>query len=167
MFNFTYSERSKPVMNFEGNQYTKKRSNKTMNEWRCRDRRCSSSLSTCSKDLTIARSPSAHTCQSINDAKNVIDESVTRMKIRAREETVPIPQIYSQEIVKTRIEHPGLATGLVFPTLERIDSSLYRWRAENYPNLPKTLQDLEIPDAWKLNKQGLPFLLVDEACKSH
>jgi hypothetical protein len=31
----------------------------------------------------------------------------------------------------------------------------------------KTLQDLEIPDAWKLNKQGLPFLLVDEACKSH
>ena len=89
------------------------------------------------------------------------------MKRRAREETVPIPQIYSQEIVKTRIEHPGLPTGLFFPRLESLDSSLYRWRAENYPNLPKTLDDLEIPDAWKLKKQGDPFLLIDEKCKSH
>ncbi|CAF2026098.1 unnamed protein product [Rotaria magnacalcarata] len=54
-----------------------------------------------------------------------------------------------------RVNHPGLPTGLIFPTLEDIDASLYRWRAENYPNLPKTLQDLMIPDAWKLNNQNL------------
>ncbi|CAF3741820.1 unnamed protein product [Rotaria magnacalcarata] len=68
---------------------------------------------------------------------------------------------------KIRIDHPGLPTGLIFPTLESIDSSLYRWRAENYPNLPKTLQDLEIPDAWKLNNHGDPFLLIDEKCNLH
>jgi hypothetical protein len=126
MFKFTLSERSKPVLNFEGYQYTKKRENKTMNEWRCRNRGCSSSLSTCSKDLKIIRHPPAHDCQSINGTKSVIYESITRMKTRACEETVPIPQIYSQQIVKTRIEHPGLPTGLFFPTLDSIDSSLYR-----------------------------------------
>jgi hypothetical protein len=125
MFNFTFSERSKLVLNFEGYQYTKKRENKGMNEWRCRDRGCSSSLSTCSKDLKIIRHPPAYYCQSINGTKSVIDESITRMKTRVREETVPIPQIYSQEIVKTRIEHSGLPTDLFFPTLESIDSSLY------------------------------------------
>ncbi len=114
------------MLNFEGYQYTNKRENKTMKERRCRNRGCSSSLPTCSKDLKIIRHPPAHDCQSINDTKSVIDESITRMKIRAREETVPIPQIYSQEMVKTRIEHPGLPTGLFFPTLGSIDSSLYR-----------------------------------------
>lgn len=167
MFTFTLSERSKPILNFEGYQYTKKRENKKINEWRRRDRDCTSSLSTCSKDQTITRSPSGHTCQSISNTKSIVDESITRMKSRAREETVPVPQIYAQEIVKTRIEHPGLPTGLFFPTLESIDSTLYRWRAENYPNLPKKLQDLEIPDAWKLSKQGDLFLLIDENCESY
>ncbi|CAF4020720.1 unnamed protein product [Rotaria magnacalcarata] len=140
MLKFTSSERAKSVLNFEGYQYTKKMENNVMNEWRCRDRSCLSSLSTCSKDLTVVRSPSAHTCQSIRNTK---------------------------KIVKIRIDHPGLPTGLIFPTLESIDSSLYRWRAENYPNLPKTLQDLEIPDAWKLNNHGDPFLLINEKCNLH
>lgn len=84
------------------------------------------------------------------------------MKRRAREETLPIPQIYCEEIVKTRVEHPSLLTGLFFPTLQSIDSSLYRWRAENYPNLPKTLADLDIPEEWKSSKHQKPFLLIDE-----
>jgi hypothetical protein len=123
MFNFTYSECSQPVFNFEGYNHTKKRENKTVNEWRCRDRRCSSYLSPYSKDLTMTRPPSAHTCQAISDTKGVINESVTRMKRRAREETTPIPQIHYEKIVKTRIGHPDLPTGLLFPTLESIDST--------------------------------------------
>jgi hypothetical protein len=140
MFTCTISERSKPVLNFEGYSYRKKRENKTKNEWRCWDRRCSSSLSTCSKDVTLNRPPSVHTCEAISDTQSVIDESVTKMKQRAREETIPIPQIYAQEIDKTRIKHPGLPTGLFFPTLDSIDSTLFRWRAENYSTSRKISQ---------------------------
>ncbi len=126
MFNFALSEHLKPLLNFEGYQYTKKGENRTMKEWRCQDRGCSSFLSKCSKDLQFVRHPFAHDSQSINDTKNVVDESIIRMKRRAREETAPIPQISSQKIVKTCMEHSGLSTSLLFPTLRSIDSTLYR-----------------------------------------
>ncbi len=41
----------------------------------------------------------------------VLDQAVSRMKKRAAEETLPIPQIYFQEIVKVRVDNPGLSTG--------------------------------------------------------
>ncbi|CAF3312655.1 unnamed protein product [Rotaria socialis] len=68
------------------------------------------------------------------------------MKKRAREETTPIPKIYTQEIVKARISHPGIPIGLFFPTFENIDASLHRSRSKNYPSLPKSLVDLSLPD---------------------
>ncbi|CAF3288831.1 unnamed protein product [Rotaria socialis] len=74
------------------------------------------------------------------------------MKKRAREETTPIPKIYTQEIVKARISHPGIPIGLFFPTFENIDASLHRSRSKNYPSLPKSLVDLSLPDVWRLAK---------------
>ena len=58
------------------------------------------------------------------------------MKKRAAEETLPIPQIYSQEIVKIRIDNPALDTGSFFPILGNIDASLYRRCAKNYQKIP-------------------------------
>jgi hypothetical protein len=95
-----------------------------------------------------------------------MQEAVGRMKRRAKEETTSITKIYSQEVVKTRLENQGMATGLIFPSLSSIDTSLYRHRAKNYPILPKCLVDLLLPEEWKLTKHGQRFLLIDETCKS-
>ena len=84
------------------------------------------------------------------------------MKKRAREETALIPKIYTQEIVKARTSHLGLASGLFFPTFENVDASLYRSRSKNYPSLPKSPVDLVVPDVWWLAKHGEPFLIVDD-----
>ncbi|CAF4845603.1 unnamed protein product, partial [Rotaria socialis] len=78
------------------------------------------------------------------------------------QETLPIPQIYSQEIVKIRIDNPTLDTGSFFPLLDSIDASLYRRRAKNYPKLPTNVEDFVLPDGCKLGLHGEPFLLVDE-----
>ena len=133
------------------------------NEWRCRDRGCTSTLSLCTSNVKVLREPSTHTCQQSTSAgKSLVDEVVGNMKKRAREETTSIPKIYTQEIVKASISHLGLATGLFFPTFENVDASLYRSRSKNYPSLPKSPADLVVPDVWRLAKHGESFLIVDE-----
>ena len=163
MLLFTSSERGQPILNYNSHQYTKKRARKTSNEWCCRDRGCASTLSLCTSNAKVLREPSIHTCQQSTSAgKSLANEVVGNMKKRAREETTSIPKIYTQEIVKARISHAGLATGLFFPTFENVGASLYRSRSKNYPSLPKSPIDLVVPDVWRLAKHGEPFLIVDE-----
>jgi hypothetical protein len=163
--NFTTTQRNEQVLNYGGYQYTSKRQSKHSIEWRCRARPCTTSLSIRREDNSIVREPGAHTCTPPLANKIVVDEAISTMKTRAQKETMPIPQIYSQEIVKVRINNPGMETGSFFPSLHMIDSSLYRQRAKNYPKLPKSIEDLTMPDEWKVDLHGEPFLIVDETCK--
>ena len=162
---FTTTLRNELVLNYGGYQYTEKRKTKHSNEWRCRARPCTTSLSVRRADNSIVREPGAHTCTPPLANKMIVDEAISKMKKRAQEETMPVPQIYSQEIVKVRINNPGMETGSFFPSLNMVDSSLYRKRAKNYPKLPKSIDDLTISDEWKVDLQGEQFLIVDEACK--
>ncbi|CAF4554560.1 unnamed protein product, partial [Didymodactylos carnosus] len=41
-------------------------------------------------------------------------------------------------------------------------ASLYRRRAQNYPKLPRTVEEINLIGTWKLDKNGHDFLLVDE-----
>ena len=47
-------------------------------------------------------------------------------------------------------------TGSIFPLLDSIHSCLYRKRAKNYPNMPKSIHDLVI------FRRLETFLLIDE-----
>ncbi|CAF4938575.1 unnamed protein product, partial [Rotaria magnacalcarata] len=71
----------------------------------------------------MIREPSHHTCTQSSPKKLVLDEAISRMKKRGGEETLPIPQIYSQEIIKVRVNNPDMNTGTFFPLLDSIDSS--------------------------------------------
>ena len=166
MLRFTCTERSGKMLHYEGFQYTMKRERKTVVEWRCRSHVCSSTLSLSRDNTLIARPPSEHvpTCSS-HESKLVLAEAVESMKKRAREETTSIPKIYAQEVVSARMANPDLPTGLFFPPLSSIDSSLYHHRSLNYPMLPKRLEDIVIQGSWKLSKFGEIFLVVDETCK--
>ncbi|CAF2563274.1 unnamed protein product [Rotaria sp. Silwood2] len=159
---FTTTNRNALVLHYQGYQYTFKRKYKNTNEWRCRRRPCTTSISLCRDNKSIIREPDQHTCSPSSPQKIIVEKAVSRMRQRAAVETLPIPQIYSQEVVKNRIGKPDLDTGSIFPLLDSIDSTLYRQGAKNYPNVPKNIHDLMIPDAWKLGSHGEPFLLVDE-----
>lgn len=166
MLRFTSTERTGKILNYNGFQYTLKRERKTVVEWRCRSRNCTSTLSLSRDNSVIAREPNKHilSCSSEGN-KLIVDKAVEKMKKRAREETTTIPKIYAQEIVLSRVANPGTQTGLYFPTLSSVDSALYYHRSLNYPVLPKKLQDLTLAGSWRLSKFGEPFLLVDETCK--
>ncbi|CAF4332865.1 unnamed protein product [Rotaria socialis] len=159
---FTTTNRNALVLNYKGFQYTLKREHKDNNEWRCRTRPCTTSLSLSHDSKSIIREPDVHTCIPHSSEEFIVDATVARMKKRAAQETLPIPQIYSQEIAKIRIDNPTLDTGSFFPLLDSIDASLYRRRAKNYPKLPTNVEDFVLPDGWKLGLHGEPFLLVDE-----
>ncbi|CAF4487600.1 unnamed protein product [Rotaria sp. Silwood2] len=159
---FTTTNRNALALHYQGYQYTFKRKYKNTNEWRCRRRPCTTSISLCRDNKSIIREPDQHTCSPSSPQKIIVEKAVSRMRQRAAVETLPIPQIYSQEVVKNRIGKPDLDTGSIFPLLDSIDSTLYRQGAKNYPNVPKNIHDLMIPDAWKLGSHGEPFLLVDE-----
>ena len=131
MLRFTLSERGGDICNYDGHQYTKKRVNKSSQEWRCRDRKCTSTMSLCTLGASILRESSVHTCIPVPDSTIIMEEAISRMKVRARKETTSITKIYSQEIVNTRLEHPDLATGLIFPSLDSVDACLYRERSKN------------------------------------
>ena len=120
MLHLTSSERNKPVLNSNGYQYTFKRKGFTTNEWRCRQRTCSSTLSLGLDNTIVIRLPSAHSCPSLHASKQIIDKAVQS----AREETTTIPKIYTEEFVRTRIANPGMVTGFSYPDFRSIDSTL-------------------------------------------
>ena len=168
MLRFMPSERDeKGILCYNGHQFTKKRTNKGSQEWRCRDRKCCSTLSLCISGTTILRQPGTHTCTPVPDTTTIVEEAVSLMKTRARKETTSITKIYSQEVVKTRLENPDISTGLCFPPLPSLNSSLYHQRMKNFPRLPNWLADLSLPYEWTLTKQCQHFLLIDESCKLH
>ncbi|CAF1467522.1 unnamed protein product [Rotaria sordida] len=162
MLQFTTSERNKPVLNYNRNQYTLKRIGARTNEWRYHQRKCSSSLSLTSNNTIVFRTPSAHSCEKQYASKQIIDEAIQRMKKRAREETTTIPKIYTEELIRTRLENPSMVTGISYPNLRSVDSSLYRQRALNFPRLPNDLYNFKIPYEWTLGLRAEPFLLIDE-----
>jgi hypothetical protein len=88
------------------------------------------------------------------------------MKKRAREETTTITKIYTEELLRTRIENPGMVTRFSYPDLRSIDSAFYRQRALNFPRLPGDLIDSKLPYEWTLGIYAEPFLLIDEFCNS-
>ncbi|CAF2164513.1 unnamed protein product [Rotaria magnacalcarata] len=139
---FTTTSRSAPVINYQGFQYTSKQEYKISSEWRCRARPCATSLSLCRDNKSIILEPDVHICTPNSQKMVVVEEAVICMKQRTMEETLPIPQIYSQEIIKIRVGNPTMDTGTFFPLLNSIDSSLYRKRAQNYPKLSKLLMNL-------------------------
>ena len=113
MLSFTPTERTGKVLNYNGFQYTLKRERKTVVEWRCRSRNCTSTLSLSRDNTAIARQPNQHILSCLSDEnKLIMDQALTNMKKRAREETTTIPKIYAQQIVLARVTNPGTQTGL-------------------------------------------------------
>ncbi len=68
-------------------QYTIKREYKNTNEWRCRRRPCTISLSLCRNNISVIREPGDHTCTPPSPKKRFVEEAISRMKKRANEET--------------------------------------------------------------------------------
>ena len=65
MIRFTTTKRKEKVLNHLDFQYTRKRINQSNEDWRCRNRKCTSALALSLDNTRIVREPSAHieSCQ--------------------------------------------------------------------------------------------------------
>ena len=83
------------------------------------------------------------------------------MKKRAREESVPLPQIYRQEMTKL-YGAPGCEeTAVNLPSFQNLKSSLYCSRLQRFPTLPQTRAEIDFRGEWTRTAREEDFLLVD------
>ncbi|KRX60072.1 hypothetical protein T09_15528 [Trichinella sp. T9] len=76
-------------------------------------------------------------------------EKKNALKRRAAEEMKTVPQIYHEEASSASAD---LETAGEFPTYKSVKTAMYRKRAQKFPRLPPTRQQLEIPPRWRMTK---------------
>lgn len=149
------TKRGKPSVLYSGYRFTVKRVFKNTNIlWTCATRTCRGTITTC-KDYTFLETKSCHTC--VPDiARNEVRLCLYRAKKRAREEHIPIPQIYRQELMSAK--DAGLDFVAEIPDFSSVKDGLYRerHRALGVSSLPKKREDIAIPVSMQ------PFVLADD-----
>ena len=81
----------------EGYIYQKIRENGERSWWRCKDHTCKGKLRLENGQVTATTGEHFHPPSQAQASANII---ISSMKKRAQEESVPLPQIYSQEMTK-------------------------------------------------------------------
>lgn len=149
------TKRRNPAILHSGYRYTKKRVFKNSNIlWTCCNRSCSGTLTT-GQRFELLETKTSHTCVP-NEAKNQVEVCLQNVKKRAREELLPIPQIYREEI--TSVKDAGLDFVVNVPELSSVKGRFYRerHRALGIDVLPKTRGDVI------LRNEMTQYLLADD-----
>jgi hypothetical protein len=94
---FTETSKGKSAVVYQGYIYQKIRENGEKSWWRCRDRSCKGKLRLESSQLPATTGEHAHPPSQARASANRV---VSSMRKRAREESIPLPQIYRQELEK-------------------------------------------------------------------
>ena len=81
---------------------------------------------------------------------------VTSMKEKARTKSASLVDIYQSETAAAAMQ-PNLAANV--PTFQEILTTLARHRRKQFPVLPQTRNDIDLPPALTSNSSGQPFLL--------
>lgn len=100
-----------------------------------------------------------------DEGRNAVSSSISRMRKRAREETLPVTQIYDQEVqrISTYTNMEEVAAKL--PTFPSLKSSLYRNHRVRLPVLPQSREDVVFEGEWAQTMSGAPFLLASEGAE--
>ena len=142
----------------EGYIYQKIRENGEWSWWRCKDRTCKGKLRLENGQVTATTGEHFHPPSQAQTSANIV---ISSMKRRAREESVPLPQIYRQEMTKL-YGGPGCEeTAVNVPSFQNLKSSLYRSRLQRFPTLPQTREEIDFSGEWTRTAREEDFLLVD------
>ena len=105
----------------EGYIYQKIRENGERSWWRCKDRTCKGKLRLENGQVTATTGEHFHPPSQAQTSANIV---ISSMKRRAREESVPLPQIYRQEMTKL-YGGPGCdETAVNVPSFQNLKSSI-------------------------------------------
>jgi hypothetical protein len=95
-------------------------------------------------------------CHGPDFDKSMVHTVRERLRERAAEENIPIPQIYREETAG--LANNPVAAGMM-PTLPSVSSTMYKDRHATLPPLPRTVDAIVIPPAFQTTISGQRFLL--------
>jgi hypothetical protein len=100
-----------------------------------------------------------------NHPANEAKKTLLYIKKRCREETTSVYAIYDQEIAKVRMPEWDYQTQRIvenLPTFPSCKTSLYHQRTHLIPNLPTTIDAIDLQDEWTTTTANERFLLVND-----
>ncbi|KRZ67120.1 hypothetical protein T10_9185 [Trichinella papuae] len=134
----------------EGRVYNLKHTNMEDKHWVCRrvKKGCRGSMYTnLDVDTVLSSAPHADDCIPDSDILYKMEKK-NSLKRRAAEELKIVPQIYHEEASSASADLETAAGQ--FPTYKSVKTAMYRKRAQKFPRLPPTRQQLEIPPQWRM-----------------
>lgn len=122
--------------------------------WRCDDRQCPATLTTCNNIVAAFGRPHNHEEDYIGLAAESL---ISGVKKRCKEEAKPIPAICDEEIGGLRnSECNDSVEDMIrnIPTFQACKSSLYRNQSTTIPKLPTTKEDINLEGPWTVFIDG-------------
>ncbi|CAF3355050.1 unnamed protein product [Rotaria sp. Silwood1] len=154
---WTHTNRGARAFIYKNQKYRKRCSNKDGSEiWVCCKKSCGAS--TVLLNGIIKRYPQEHPhdeLQHSSEVRNLLQNICTETK---KDLLTPVTEIYRQNLVQYK-RKKGTAEDV--PIFNYIRSTAYRRRSSVLPPIPKTLEDIIIPDDLKFLENGDPFLIFD------
>ena len=161
MATFGKTSKGKECMHYQGYRYTKNKSINNTDYWTCANRNCTSK--TITVNGILVKNPNDHLENCNPSVSSVIcDRLKDNLRQRASSERTSLKRIYEEvtrEIVGHELEDEIVAC---FPSFESSKTSMYKSRRKGQPLLPHNLQDLVVPDSYRITREGELFLLHDD-----
>lgn len=154
------SKRGQTAIAYNGFRYTKHAEYKSSNNivWRCSLNGCKGKLHTDSNRRNATERGSHNHLPNNGDIAATV--ALDSMKLRAKAEALPIPVIYKQESARSAAAASATSSSNPnIPSFQSIKTQLYCARRRKFPTLPKSVQELSIPEHLRNTKNGEAFLL--------
>ncbi|CAF0707022.1 unnamed protein product [Brachionus calyciflorus] len=78
--------------------------------------------------------------------------SFSDLKEKCNKETLPVSQLYDQEIARISQKYDATTIANGIPSFAEIKTTLYEARRANFPDLPKTIDEILIDDKYGSTK---------------
>ena len=154
---FFLSSRGARKLSFQGYSYGKDRLDPKTGKcyWKCDNRKCKGRIITSSDDRILKQT--AHNMHGPDIPKIEVQHSMARIREAASKTQEAPSKILNKELAK---DLPAEFRGY-WPKEPTMKRSIQRQRRKFIPELPKSLNDLTIPEAWQKSSKGDQWLLCD------
>ncbi|CAF3276334.1 unnamed protein product [Rotaria sp. Silwood2] len=154
---WTQTTRGAKAFIYKNQKYRKRCSNKDGSEiWICCNKSCGVSMVLF--DNIIKRYPQEHLHEELQHTPEIRTLLENIYKETKADLLKPVTEIYQQHLIQHKRKN-GLADDV--PIFNYIRSTAYRRRSSVLPPIPKTLEDIVIPDGLKFFENGEPFVILD------
>ncbi|CAF2936573.1 unnamed protein product [Rotaria sp. Silwood2] len=157
MFSIVQTTKEKRCLLCDEYHYVCDRIRNTKTYWQCeRFTGCRGRAIPRDDDEPPVTSPHNH---NPNKERNDTEQFKSDLKHRIREGQLPLKQLCRTELIKNYATDPDEESAL--PQYHQIKNTLYRTENENYPPLPKSINEISLEGKWRMSLDKKDFIVID------